>query len=81
MHIARVEHKNRTREEVLKETTWLTGHTHKGIEVLLKSDTTYGDYFHKEYAPNPNRKLIKGSICDIEVEQIKDPGTGNQMSG
>ena len=73
MLIAKAERKGRTKAEVLQITAWLTGYTHEQIEALLASDTTYGDFFRKAPALNPSRSLIKGSICGIKVELIKDP--------
>ncbi len=43
------------------------------MEALLNSDTTYGNFFRNAPALNPNRTLIKGSICGIKVERIEDP--------
>ena len=63
MLIAKAERKSRTRAEVLEVTSWLTGYTHSQIEALLNSNLTYGDFFRKSPALNPNRSLIKGSIC------------------
>lgn len=40
---------------------------------LVESDITYGDFFRNAPAPNPNRKLITGSICGVKVETIQDP--------
>ena len=73
MLIAKVERKGRTRDEVLEVTSWLTGYTPGQIEALLESDTGYGDFFRNAPALNPNRTLIKGSICGIKVELIEDP--------
>jgi len=73
MLISKAERKGRTREEVLEITSWLTGYTHQQIEALLAGSTTYGDFFRKAPALNPNRKLIRGSICGIKVELIEDP--------
>ena len=73
MLIAKAERKGRTRDEVLEVTAWLTGYTHKEIEAFLESDLNYGDFFCKAPALNPNRVLIKGSICGVKVELIKDP--------
>ena len=73
MLIAKAERKGRTKAEVLEVTAWLTGYTHEEIEALLNCDTAYGDLFRKAPALNPNRKLIKGSICGIKVELIEDP--------
>ncbi len=73
MLIAKAERKGRTKAEVLEVTAWLTGYTHEEIEALLNSATTYGDFFRKAPALNPNRSLITGSICGIKVELIEDP--------
>ena len=73
MLIAKAERKGRTKAEVLEVTAWLTGYTHEEIEAVLNYDTAYGDFFRKAPALNPNRKLIKGSICGIKVELIEDP--------
>lgn len=73
MLIAKAERKGRTRDEVLEVTSWLTGYTPGQIEALLESDTAYGDFFRMAPALNPNRTLIKGSICGIKVELIEDP--------
>ena len=71
--IAKAERKNRTREEVDEITCWLTGYSKDDIKNFLESDLTYGDFFLKAPSLNPNRKLIKGSVCGIKVEEITDP--------
>ena len=65
--------KGRTQEEVNTIICWLTGYISQQLEELLNLPTTYGDFFRKAPAPNPNRKLIKGSICGIRVEEIEEP--------
>ncbi|CCX61899.1 putative uncharacterized protein [Bacteroides sp. CAG:598] len=65
--------KGRTQEEVNEIICWLTGYSSQQLEELLNLPTTYGDFFRKAPAPNPNRKLIKGSICGIRVEEIQEP--------
>lgn len=73
MLIAKAERKGRTRNEVLEVTAWLTGYTSEEIEAWIASDISYGNFFRNAPALNPCRKLIKGSICGIKVELIKDP--------
>ena len=65
--------KGRTQEEVNEIICWLSGYSSQQLEELLNLPTTYGDFFRKAPAPNPNRKLIKGSICGIRVEEIEEP--------
>jgi len=43
------------------------------LNPLVESGITYGDFFRNAPAPNPNRKLITGSICGVKVETIEDP--------
>lgn len=73
MLIAKAERKGRTREEVDEITCWLTGYTTGLLHDLLQSDITYGDFFRNAPELNPNRKLIKGAICGIRVEDIEEP--------
>ena len=65
--------KGRTREEVDQVTTWLTGYSAEDIARLEQSDTSYGDFFRNAPAMNPNRTLITGKVCGIQVEMIEDP--------
>ena len=65
--------KGRTREEVDQVTTWLTGYSAEDIARLEQSDTSYGDFFRNAPAMNPNRTLITGKVCGIQVEAIEDP--------
>lgn len=73
MLIAKAERKGRTREEVDTVTTWLTGWSAAEIAAAVENGMPYGDFFRKAPSPNPARKLIKGSICGIRVEEIQDP--------
>lgn len=38
-----------------------------------QSEITYRDFFEHAPCMNPNRKLIKGTVCKIKVEDIKEP--------
>ena len=49
------------------------GYTNEQLEELLCSEITYGDFFRKAPMMNPHRTLIKGSVCGVKVERIKDP--------
>ena len=71
--VAKAERKGRTREEVDQVTTWLTGYTPQELSQLEQSDTSYGDFFRNAPAMNPDRALITGKVCGIQVEEIEDP--------
>ena len=71
--IAKVEKKGRTRDEIDQVTCWMTGYSKENLEELLEKDIAYGDFFLNAPELNPNRKLIKGKICGVRVEEIEEP--------
>ncbi len=71
--IKKAERKGRMKNEVLEVTRWLTRYTFEQIENLMQSDISYAEFFLKAPALNPNRKLIKGLICGVRVENIDEP--------
>ena len=73
MLIAKAERKGRKKEEVYEITEWLTGYSEDEIHNALASEMTYGEFFLNAPELNPNRKLIKGVICGIRVEDIEEP--------
>lgn len=64
--------KNRTQEEVNIIIEWLLGYNSNDIEAFVQSEITYKDFFEKAPRLNKNRKLIKGSICGIKVEEMNE---------
>lgn len=73
MLIAKAEKKGRTKTEVDEVTAWLTGYSRERLEELMESDITYGDFFLQAPALNSNRRLIKGVVCGVRVEDIQEP--------
>ena len=71
--VAKAEKTGRTREEVDQVTAWLTGYTPEELARLEQSDVSYGDFFRSAPAMNPNRTLLTGKICGVQVETIEDP--------
>lgn len=65
--------KGHTREEVDEIICWLTGYSSQQLEKILNQSITYGFFFRNAPAPNPARKLIKGSVCGVRVENIQEP--------
>lgn len=72
-YIAKAEKKGRTRAEVDELIRWLTGYTQKQLEKQLERQTDFENFYTKAPKPNPKRSLIKGVICAVRVEEIKDP--------
>ena len=72
-YVAKAEKKGRTRAEVDQVIRWLTGYSQAQLEALLADGTTFGEFFDRAPAMNPNRFLITGMICGYRVEEIEDP--------
>jgi hypothetical protein len=73
LYIAKVEKKGRTKAEVDEVMRWLTGYSPKKLEAQLKKKTDFETFFAQAPRMNPARTLIKGLICGIRVEDIKEP--------
>ena len=71
--VSKAEKKGRTKEEADQIISWLTGYTAEAIEEAVQKQVTYGDFFRNAPRLNPNRKQIKGSVCGVRVEEIKEP--------
>ena len=63
--------KGRTKEEVDRIISWLTGYPDTGAI----GDVSYGAFLSGAPAWNPRAELITGTVCGIRVETIEDPMT------
>ena len=73
LYIAKVTRKGRTKAEVDQIIRWLTGYSQKGLETQLSKQTDLETFFAQAPQLNPSRALIKGVICGVRVEDIKEP--------
>ena len=73
LYVSKAERKGRTKEEVNQIISWLTGYTAEELVKLLKSQTNLEEFFANAPKLNPARKEIKGVICGVRVEEIKEP--------
>jgi hypothetical protein len=73
LYIAKVERKGRTKAEVNEIICWLTGYSQKEVEAQLEKQTDFETFFAEAPQLNPARALIKGVICGVRVEDIKEP--------
>ncbi len=71
--IQKVERKQRTKDEVDRILAWLTGYDAAGISAQLARNVDYETFFAEAPALHPARMQIKGTICGVHVEEIKDP--------
>lgn len=73
LYITKVERKGRTKAEVDEVINWLTGYDKYKLESVLEAQTDLETFFAKAPKLNPARRMIKGVICGIRVEEIKEP--------
>ena len=71
--VAKAERKGRTQEEVDEIICWLTGYSQEQIQDMQKTPITCEAFFKQAPNMNPNRKLIRGVICGVRVEEIQEP--------
>ena len=70
--VDKAERKGRTREEVDEIIRWLTGYGQTELEGMLERPVPYGDFFRNAPELNENRRLIKGVVCGVRVEEIEE---------
>ena len=73
LYVAKAEKKGRKKTEVDDVILWLTGYSQKELGAHLKKKTDFETFFAKAPHMNPSRALIKGLVCGVRVEDIKEP--------
>ena len=73
LYIAKVERKGRTKSEVDLIISWLTGYTQPQLDEHIEKETSLETFFANAPKLNPSRTLIKGIVCGVRVEEIKEP--------
>jgi hypothetical protein len=73
LYIAKAERKGRTKAEVDEIIRWLTGYTRKKFEAQIEKKKDFETFFAEAPDLNPSRTLIKGVICGVRIEDIKEP--------
>ena len=72
-YVAKAKKKGRSQAEVDEIVCWLTGYSGKQLEAQLARQTDFKTFFAEAPHLNPSRALIKGVVCGIRVEDIKEP--------
>lgn len=73
LYVQKAERKGRTKDEVDEVVCWLTGYSKSGLRKRLEANTDFKTFFAKAPQMNPNAGMIKGVVCGVRVEEIKDP--------
>lgn len=68
-YLAKVEKKGRTREELHRVISWLTGFNDQKLQEQIDSEATFESFFNDAQL-NPNANLITGVICGYRIEDI-----------
>ncbi len=72
LYIAKAERKGRSAEEVNTIICWLTGYSVEQLQQKVDDEVDFEAFFTDAPSPNPNRVLIKGSICGVKIVDIED---------
>jgi hypothetical protein len=73
LYLKKVERKGRTQEEVDQIIEWLTGYDKVGLARQIALETDFRTFFAQAPSMQPSRKLIKGVVCGVRVEEVDDP--------
>lgn len=73
MYVTKAEKKGRTKTDVDEIIRWLTGYSQEELEAQLEKQTDVETFFAEASGLNPSRALIRGVVCGIRVEDIKEP--------
>lgn len=73
-YLAKVEKKDRTKDELHQVIHWLTNYDEKKLQQLIEEKTTFETFFQNANL-NPNAHLITGIICGYRLEEIENPLT------
>ncbi|WP_291291153.1 DUF2200 domain-containing protein [Enterococcus sp.] len=73
LYVQKAERKNRTQEEVDQIIIWLTGYTKEELSYQITEEVSMERFFAEAPNLNPNRRMIKGVVCGVRVEEISEP--------
>jgi len=73
MYVHKAERKGRTKDEVDRIITWLTGYDTAALDRQLARGVDVSTFFAEAPALNPNASRITGVVCGVRVETIDDP--------
>lgn len=77
LYVQKAERKNRTKDEVDRIISWLTGYDRAGLQRQIEREIDFQTFFAEAPAMNPKSALITGVVCGVRVEEIDNPLTRN----
>jgi hypothetical protein len=73
LYVAKAEKKGRTKAEVDRIVSWLTGYSDNELRAQIEKRADFETFFAEAPRMNPSRALITGVICGVRVEEIEEP--------
>ena len=73
LYVQKARRKNRTKAEVDQIIRWLTGYSQSALQKQIDEEVSFEAFFAEAPAINPGCALIKGVVCGVRVEEIRDP--------
>lgn len=73
LYVQKAERKGRTKEDVDRIISWLTGYDEEGLRRQIELGNDFETFFAQAPVMNPNTPLITGVVCGVRVEDIHDP--------
>ena len=72
LYVKKAVKKGRAKADVDEIIHWMTGYSNDELEIILAKRIDI-ETFYANARLNPARKLIRGVICGVRVEDIQDP--------
>ncbi|EOH90537.1 hypothetical protein UAS_00265 [Enterococcus asini ATCC 700915] len=72
LYVAKAERKGRSKAEVDEIITWLTGYSQTDLASQVDKKVDFEQFFAEAPQLQPNRRLIKGVVCGVRVEDIEE---------
>lgn len=72
-YVAKAQKKGRKQSEVDEIICWLTGYSLTDLKAQIERKTDFETFFAGAPRLNPARRLIKGVVCGVRVEEIEEP--------
>ncbi len=72
-YINKAEKKGRTKKEVDEIICFLTGYSQNELESQINNKVDFETFFAQAPSLNPLRHSIKGVICGVKIQDIKEP--------
>lgn len=73
LYVQKAERKGRSRAEVDRVISWLTGYDQQGLEQQIEAGSDLRTFFEHAPAFNPHAAFITGVVCGVRVEDVEDP--------